>query len=38
MAEWTGENSLIINLEMRSYNSPDNFKSPMVECGFQHHH
>jgi hypothetical protein len=19
-------------------NSPDNFKSPMVECGFQHHH
>jgi len=20
------------------FNSPDNFKSPMVECGFQHHH
>jgi|GEM_PF-3601137 len=19
-------------------NSPDNFKSPTVECGFQHHH
>jgi hypothetical protein len=27
MAEWTGENSLIINLEMHSYNTPDKIRA-----------
>jgi len=38
--DWRNTNlgQALINYAKPYNNSPDNFKSPTVECGFQHHH